>query len=147
MVVVMCDIVHSLEHPVSRQPPRDHFVSGVSCNVDHGIIRKIGKPNDWLARHEYHDQHEASELQNCFQRLECEDRPGCRADRFVMTGVEVSKDWPPMHETMRPIKQRVMNNQTQEKTYWQIIKRERKSIPIDTCHSGLVHFKEHGAHD
>ena len=147
MVVVMGDIVESLEHPMSRQPPRDHLVPGVSCNVDHGIIREICEQYDWLERHENHDQHETSELQNRFQGLECEDCPGCRADRFVMTSMEISEHRSPMHETMRPIKQRVMNNEAKEKTYRQVIERVCKSIPIDTCHPSLVHLKERRAHD
>lgn len=39
VVVMMCDVVEPLEHPVTRHPAWDHFVAGVARDVDHRIVR------------------------------------------------------------------------------------------------------------
>ena len=62
VIVMVRDIVEAFEQPMLRHPGGDHFMSCVASNVDHGIVRQVGKQYDWLHRNENNYQTEAEEL-------------------------------------------------------------------------------------
>ena len=53
----------------------------------------------------------------------------------------------PVHEAMRPIKNGVLDDQTNKKTDWQIVEWVCECIPIDTSQTRFVQLKQTGAHD
>ena len=65
VVVVMGDVIESLEQPVLRDPVWYYLVTGVSCDIDDRVVGKISQQHDRFEWQKNHNQAEASELQDC----------------------------------------------------------------------------------
>ena len=122
-------------------------MSGVASDVDHRIVGQVSRQNDGLHGNQNNDQAQAEELNNCFGGLKSKNCPRRWAYRSVVTGMRVLEYRPPMHQPMRPVKQSIVSDQTDDKTDWNVIQRILERVPVDPGQAGFVHLKQSGSHD